>query len=270
MDISKRNNPMIADINSSNPNVKKSQLPSLRYYNEIQTQSKTVGTAALFQQDLMFLNEKLDNVQKRLTFYDFYNVAAIVEDPSLLQATINNLLPNTSLIINTNNAAGYTRGDIVFKTSTGDTYTIRSQSGGLYYPTQISTKDNINYTISYAYASSAPGDGTSISSTVNGPNVATPAETISFAGMQAGDKDEGVAYGIIKNRTDDTSWNEINLVYKATAEQHTANNLLYPVIKFFTKDNEEVFFTYKTTQSDSTLTIDVSTIPSIVSKILYK
>lgn len=268
MDISKRNNPMIANINSISPFVKKSQLPSLRYYSDIQNQTKTVGTAALFQQDLMFLNEKLDNVQKRLTFYDFYNIAAIVEDPALIQTTINNLLPNTALIINTNNAAQYSRGDIVFKTSAGDTMTIRAQTGGLYYPSQITTEDNTNYTISYAYTSSAPAEGSSVDAEVNG-TPATPAASISFAGVQAGDKEKGVAYGIIKNRGED-KWNQIDLVYRVGTTEQNDNNLLYPVIKFFTDENEEVYFTYTITKSASTLTITSDDIPGIVYKILYK
>lgn len=269
MDISKRSNPMIANIDSSNPFVKKSQLPSLRYYNDIQNQTKTVGAAALFQQDLMFLNEKLDNVQKRLTFYDFYNITAIVEDPALVQTTINNLLPNTALIINTNNAAGYARGDIVFKTSSGNSMTIRAQTGGLYYPSQIMTSDNTNYTISYAYTSSAPAAGSSIEAEV-GDTVSQAAASISFSGVQAGDPEEGVAYGIIKNRDDD-DWNTINLVYRVGTEH---KDLLYPVIKFFTDENEEVYFTYTITKStsstSSTLTITSNDIPGIVKKILYK
>ena len=267
MDISKRSNRMIANIESANPFVKKSQLPSLRYYNEIQNETKKVGAAALFQQDLMFLNEKLENVQKRLTFYDFYNITAIVEDPALVQTTINNLLPNTALIINTNNAAGYSRGDIVFKTSSGNSMTIRAQTGGLYYPSQITTADNTNYTVSYAYTSSEPTAGSSFTGAVNG-TAATPAASISFSGIKAGDPTEGVAYGIIKNRGE-ANWNQINLVYRA-GTAHNDNNLLYPVIKFFTTENEEVYFTYTITKSTSTLTITSDNIPSIVMKILYK
>ena len=245
MDISKRNNPMIANIDYINPYVKNSQLPSLRYYNEIQSGAKTVGTPALFQQDLMFLNEKLEAVQKRLTFYDFYNIAAIVEDPSLLQTTINNLLPNTALIINTNNAGNYNRGDIVFKTSTGDIQTIRAQSGGLYYPSQI-IKEGNNYTLKYSYSASSPSKITS-DANVNPSTVAPLAKTITQRGED---------------------WNSIEAV--ATPGD---NKLIWPVIKFFTDWNEEVYFTYTltpATKAGEKFIINNDNIPSIVSQILYK
>ena len=145
--------------------------------------------------------------------------------------------------------------------------TIRAQTGGLYYPSQITTNDNTNYTISYAYTSSAPVAGSSFTGTVNGA-AATPAASISFSGIKAGDPTEGVAYGIIKNRGED-NWNQINLVYRA-GTTHNDNNLLYPVIKFFTTENEEVYFTYTITKSTSTLTITSDDIPGIVMKILYK
>lgn len=265
MDISKRNNPMIANIDYINPYVKNSQLPSLRYYNEIKSGAKTVGTPALFQQDLMFLNEKLEAVQKRLTFYDFYNIAAIVEDPSLLQTTINNLLPNTALIINTNNAGNYNRGDIVFKTSTGDIQTIRAQSGGLYYPSQI-IKEGNNYTLKYSYSASSPSELTS-NATVAPSTVASLAKTITFKGLKDADQKEGIAYGVIKQRGEE-NWNSIKAV--ATPED---NKLIWPVIKFFTNWNEEVYFTYTltpATKAGEKFTINNDNIPSIVSQILYK
>lgn len=265
MDISKRNNPMIANIDYINPYVKNSQLPSLRYYNEIKSGAKTVGTPALFQQDLMFLNEKLEAVQKRLTFYDFYNIAAIVEDPSLLQTTINNLLPNTALIINTNNAGNYNRGDIVFKTSTGDIQTIRAQSGGLYYPSQI-IKEGNNYTLKYSYSASSPSELTS-NATVAPSTVASLAKTITFKGLTDASKSEGIAYGVIKQR-DEENWNSIEAV--ATPED---NKLIWPVIKFFTNWNEEVYFTYTltpATKAGEKFIINNDNIPSIVSQILYK
>ena len=265
MDISKRNNPMIANIDYINPYVKNSQLPSLRYYNEIQKGDKTVGTPALFQQDLMFLNEKLEAVQKRLTFYDFYNIAAIVEDPSLLQTTINNLLPNTALIINTNNAGNYNRGDIVFKTSTGDIQTIRAQSGGLYYPSQI-IKEGNNYTLKYSYSASSPSEPTS-DATVNPSTVAPLAKTITFKGLTDASKSEGIAYGVIKQRGEE-NWNSIEAV--ATPVD---NKLIWPVIKFFTDWNEEVYFTYTltpATKAGEKFIINNDNIPSIVTQILYK
>ena len=254
MDISKRNNPMIANIDSANPFVKKSQLPSLRYYNEIQNETKKVGVAALFQQDLMFLNEKLEAVQKRLTFYDFYNIAAIVEDPSLLQTTINNLLPNTALIINTNNAGNYNRGDIVFKTSTGDIQTIRAQSGGLYYPAKL-TKSGNNYTLGQ------PAEDVSLGETAN------LSTSITFKGLTDASKSEGIAYGVIK-QYGEKDWNSIEAV--ATPKD---NKLIWPVIKFFTNWNEEVYFTYTltpATKAGEKFIINNDDIPSIVSQILYK
>ena len=265
MGISKRNNPMIVNIDSANPFVKKSQLPSLRYYNEIQNETKKVGVAALFQQDLMFLNEKLEAVQKRLTFYDFYNIAAIVEDPSLLQTTINNLLPNTALIINTNNAGNYNRGDIVFKTSTGDIQTIRAQSGGLYYPAKL-TKSGNNYTLEYKYSASAPTIGQPAEEVSLGAT-ANLSTSITFKGLTDASKSEGIAYGVIKQRRE-ADWNSIEAV--ATPED---NKLIWPVIKFFTDWNEEVYFTYTltpATKAGEKFIINNDNIPSIVSQILYK
>ena len=265
MGISKRNNPMIANIDSANPFVKKSQLPSLRYYNEIQNETKKVGVAALFQQDLMFLNEKLEAVQKRLTFYDFYNIAAIVEDPSLLQTTINNLLPNTALIINTNNAGNYNRGDIVFKTSTGDIQTIRAQSGGLYYPAKL-TKSGNNYTLEYKYSASAPTIGQPAEDVSLG-ETANLSTSITFKGLTDASKSEGIAYGVIK-QYGEKDWNSIEAV--ATPKD---NKLIWPVIKFFTNWNEEVYFTYTltpATKAGEKFIINNDDIPSIVSQILYK
>lgn len=110
----------------------------------------------LMQQDLECLNRHLNSAYKTLTYWDLYNISDSVDDAASLNAKINSLLPNSALVINaeeiTNNDETYRRGDVILKLNNGTYKTIRAQSSGYYFPSQIYTEDGNNY-LQFSYIS---------------------------------------------------------------------------------------------------------------------
>ena len=119
----------------------------------------------LMQQDLECLNRHLNSAYKTLTYWDLYNISDSVDDAASLNAKINSLLPNSALVINaeeiTNNDETYKRGDVILKLNNGTYKTIRAQSSGYYFPSQITTEDNGTNYLQFSYISGiSPTDGT--------------------------------------------------------------------------------------------------------------
>lgn len=122
-------------------------------------------TGELMQQDLECLNRHLNSAYKTLTYWDLYNISDSVDDAASLNAKINSLLPNSALVINaeeiTNNDETYKRGDVILKLNNGTYKTIRAQSSGYYFPSQINTTESGANYLQFSYVSGVtPEEGT--------------------------------------------------------------------------------------------------------------
>ena len=107
--------------------------------------------------------EKIHEVKRQISYFDVYNVVDVVVDKDTFSAKVAALPLNSSLVVNCdesfyNNDKLYSRGDIIFKINTGENVHIKSQTGGVYYPSRL-TQDGPNFTIEYNYSASEPANG---------------------------------------------------------------------------------------------------------------
>lgn len=150
------------------------------------------------------LNNKIDNIKKKVSYFDAYNISGAVVDNEQLTSQLNALPINQSLVINTSpfslNGATYSPGDILLKLSTGEVMHIKSQTGGVFYPFRIQqSEDGGSYTLEYAYSGSAPVNkeySVDYSDEENKDAVAEFAEKITFTGVKDTEKND--IYGIWK------------------------------------------------------------------------
>ena len=151
------------------------------------TVSFKVGSANDFNSALNELNNQLASIRKDVTYLDVYNIVDTVVSQENLQAQINALTPNSSLVINRapfqSNGVNYSRGDIVLKNVHGEVIHVPGSTGGLYYPKQVTADKEGNYTIQYQFTPRDPiiGASTTASSLISGVwNVDSVTEYIDF------------------------------------------------------------------------------------------
>lgn len=190
---------------------------------------------------LSALDANIESAKKTVEFWDLYGIYSDFSGDSWdeLQIAIAALPNNKSLIINTSTpissgTKNYTRGDIVYKTETGEVKTVESVSSGFYYPDSYS--DGI---ITYKYSTSDTGDKEL-------SNIITSASTYMYA---------------------------VNLSFYGTEEINTSstfnvvkinNVVVKPVIKFFYQ-NEPLYLDYSLTIADEIYTIAVADVSSFTS-----
>ena len=116
------------------------------------TMEEVVNTTQIIQ-------NKIQNMGKELTAWDFLNISAEINSADECAATINNLLSNSAAIVNCDsfdyNDETYYRGDIIYKSINGTTIHILSSIQGGYIPEVQKTGDN-QYQIIYNYSSKTP------------------------------------------------------------------------------------------------------------------
>lgn len=143
-----------------------------------------IGNAADYGRVLSDLNNKLDSIKKEVSYFDFYHISDAVTDASLFASQLNNLPLNQALVINTPpfyyNEDNYETGDIIVKNYLGETYHIKAQTGGVFYPQKIEGNSG-SYLIHFGFSGSVP---TTASSSTALNQVATFAETMTFTGLQ--------------------------------------------------------------------------------------
>lgn len=124
-----------------------------------------IGSASEYGQVLADLNNKLDNIKRKISYFDTYNITATVSDSSVFSAQINSLPANEALVINCNpfsyNGESFVPGDIVLKISSGQIVHIKSLTGGVYYPSKVQGENN-SFTIQYTFSGAAPTMASSI------------------------------------------------------------------------------------------------------------
>lgn len=165
---------------------------------------------------LSFLNEKIDNLKKKVSYFDAYNISAAVTDAQQLNSQLNALPINQSLVINTSpfflNGKTYSPGDILLKLSNGDVVHIKSQTGGVYYPFKIERSGN-EYVLQYTYSGAAPATGSTFKAEYSETDKATDeaelAEKITFTGIKETTKND--IYGI---------WKEVVNENKSTGDKY--------------------------------------------------
>ena len=221
-----------------------------------------------FQTQIDNLNTKLDSVAKNLTYFDFYNIVDVTVNKNNFSAQVNALIPNTSLIINSEpfflNNVYYNTGDIIFKSSNSNIVHIKAQTGGIYYPNKI-TFENNSYSIEYKYTPTQPvtGSSTDVNVLIEDQAADGAAETIKFNGLTthapstiyglwkkftssfpAYKKDGIVIQPYIKfylcDGTNNTNYEEICLDYSLTCQNENTDN---PTWNIEISDSNEEFLT---------------------------
>lgn len=236
-------------------------MSSVEFKKPIYTTDKTS-----FGEALNGLQNKINNIQKTISYLDAYNITTVVTTPEEMAAAISLLPPGEGLINNVTypfeeNNESYRTGDIVLRLLDNRIIKISTTVGGVYYPSQLVKHENNEYTLTYSYSAATPTIGASNMSI--GSPISTPTETINVQlGTLQGNQDSNV-YGILQvleNKTFSHAY--------ATMTSGSTTYKIHPVIKFFVKkaDNsvgEEVDLRYSFTEDDEknnwtvTLTEDV-------------
>lgn len=148
------------------------------------------GSSSDFAQILNNLNSKIDDIKKRVSYFDFYNITGAVTDSSSFASQLNSLPLNQALVINTNpfyhEKTDYSPGDIVIKNYLGEIYHIKAQTGGVYYPKKLTQNSDNTYTLQYEFSGDAPtAENGVITTDPNDENtkVSSFAEKISFSDL---------------------------------------------------------------------------------------
>jgi hypothetical protein len=170
---------------------------------------RPIGTQDSFQELLKDLDESIRQVRKNISYLDFYNITESVTNKESLASKVNNLLTNSSLVINTDpfysNGVYYNTGDLILKDAKGDTQHIKAQTGGIYFPSQLVATDS-GYEVEYKFSPSSPTD-VSISLSAKQPGdsdqeqinkTSKPYRTITFTNLKESDggATENCVYGL--------------------------------------------------------------------------
>lgn len=157
---------------------------------------KVATDASAYQQRLNNLDQAIASVKKNITYLDALNITDAVISKENFAAQVNALVPNSSLVINTEpfneNGENYNRGDIVLKDASDIVHHIPGQQGGLYYPTSV-TQNGTNYNINYKFTPTEPVNG-NVSVSV-GSSISDPVSNITFSGLTGGSISNSFIYG---------------------------------------------------------------------------
>ena len=120
--------------------------------------------ASKIQENLEFLDQKLELAQRKLSMFDFYQITTYVSNGNDYQTAVDKLEPNTSLVCTESfvaNNKNFGRGDIVYKYENGSVEHIRAERAGIYAPIELIKDSNSNYNIKYQYYSYEPTENSS-------------------------------------------------------------------------------------------------------------
>lgn len=217
-------------------------------------------TSKWAQQDLEYLNEKLNKFSRQTSQWDLYKITEVIENKENYQAQVNSLPPYSSAIINskfqTDDNESLNKGDLIYKNIDGTTTHIAAERGGVFYPKKITGDGSNNtYDIVFQYMTNEPvsGNDTGVLGSNNIWEVSgSPSQRIVFEDMPV--RMPSVLYGEVFNPKTDT----MSFLKKDA----------FPVIKMYNSDNEEVYGDYDLSISGGNYLI-LNT-PSIVTKIVVK
>jgi hypothetical protein len=200
-----------------------------------------------YQSVLKELNNKIDSVKKRVSYFDFYNITTAVTDVNNFAAQINSLPFNEALVVNTSpfyySGESYSTGDVIIKNNTGVLHHIKAQTGGVYYPEQVTQNETTGeYSFIYKYSDSMPTE--EISEANLGSKVDF-AETIVFNSIKPNNTESTNVYGEYGTLNNTGTYAFLIQVDK------NLNDIL-PYIQFFFCENgipqEQIFIDYTLTK----------------------
>lgn len=215
---------------------------------------KNAAAASAIQENLEFLDQKLELAQRKLSMFDFYQITTYVSNGNDYQTAVDKLEPNTSLVCTESfvaNNKNFGRGDIVYKYENGSIEHIRAERAGIYVPIELVKGSDSNYTIKYKYFSYEPTEESSIA--VNGQ--ATFAKEINFP-------------------IETTSSQQIYSTQKTVPTSRTITfdkkENIKPFIRFYNSAGEEVYWDYKLVELHPDNLYQINNIPSIITDVLIK
>lgn len=178
------------------------------------------------------LSTKISDIKRLLSYYDVFNIKEVVENKEDFVVKLNALMPNSSLVINTDpfEYAGvvYSRGDFVLKDINENFTHIESKTSGIYYPS-LKQLENGNLVISYSYSGSQPIPG---EKEYDLGDTTEPYSTIIFKDFS---QESGQIYaygGLVKN------WDGV-AIQKITESPEDLIEYIQPVFKFYLVDDQE-------------------------------
>lgn len=199
---------------------------------------KKTKTSSDYKEELDSLNEKISEIRKNISYLDVYNIVDVCEDRQKFDAQVNALLPNSSLVINCDgfysNNERYETGDIILKMSNGNPVHIKAQTGGIFYPSNVSVDSSNNVSITYTFSGSQPIIDKSTSGEETQPSFA---REMTFKPGKINEKSN--IYGL---------WQDVTKSFKAWYYDEYETQPIEPYIKFYlVKDNkpaEEICLDY--------------------------
>ena len=192
-----------------------------------------IGDSTSFGQALSQLDDKLDLIKRKISYFDTYNITNVVTDSSMFSAQVNNLPANEALVINCNPFAygddNFVQGDVVLKIASGQMVHIKSLTGGVYYPKKINSHTDANtnqtlYNIEYEFSGSAPSVPTS---TVDLNQDASIAKNIVFQNLASASIVN--IYGLWSAMTKNTT----TTTYEFSAATTEDDYLIRPFVEFY-------------------------------------
>lgn len=184
--------------------------------------------------NLVAIDNHLYALRKELSYWNLYEISYSVDNADAFSQTLASLAPGEALIINLDGVFNYegeqyTRGDVVLRLTDGTYTTIKAAMTGFYYPSKVEQVGK-NFKLTYAYY----GDGQQPNTGEHGLSstpLSQPYET-EFFSIPVASAADSFMYGI---RYDMSATD----TYTFTAVKHN-NNVIPPIIKFFTINQEEV------------------------------
>lgn len=178
------------------------------------------------------LSTKISDIKRLLSYYDVFNIKEVVENQEEFVVKLNALMPNSSLVINTDpfEYAGvvYSRGDFVLKDINENFTHIESKTSGIYYPS-LKQLENGNLVVSYSYSGNQPTPG---EKEYNLGEQTEPYSTIIFKGFSQESGQIYAYWGPIKD------WDGV-AIQKITESSEDLIEYIQPVLKFYWVDNKE-------------------------------
>lgn len=217
--------------------------------------------ASKVQENLQFLDQKLELAQRKLSMFDFYQITTYVSNGNDYQTAVDKLEPNTSLVCTESfvaNNKNFGRGDIVYKYENGSVEHIRAERAGIYAPIELVKGLDNNYTIKYQYYSYEP----TIESSIAEGGVAKFAKEISFPIESTSSKE------IYSEQQKVGSSGTITFKKAFSTDGKT---IIKPFIRFYDEQGEEVYWDYQLVdKSEDNTQYQISNIPGIVKMVLIK
>ena len=202
------------------------------------TNYSNIKDASTFGSALQQIDNKFHDIKKEITYWDVYNISTAVYSKEEFENKVANLNVNSSLVINTTsfNATfngkdtDFHSGDIIIRLKDGSDQHIKAANAGVYAPKLERNATSDQLKITYEYKTTVPeGD--------------TKEETIETL---TGTNSQMYGYSIPGTYKSQTNQFSFNIVYQKKYDDsgslvNDTTKPIIPVLKFFNKDNQEVY-----------------------------